>query len=422
MAWCVLCASAALTAAGAPTRLFAITAVTSSQGRGVLDTLLNAAVTSARDHTKRYLNIRIRALVRNASAPTAAQLGALDGASGFVEVVECDTSSRQSVDAALSEVTDMVIITFSDFSGANAEEAQVTTLAAAASAAGVARLVFSSGDNIGVPALSAKYRLESVLAESDVPALLFLRTAFFLESFVAKGGEGRVKRADNATSAACTTPEGDVDDTCGSASSNDAAYVFSLALEPHRPIPVISSYDVGVAAAAALLDPTLSLLKPGRPTVVLLAGDVVSPIDFADAFTVVTGKRAAYREAPLDDLNARAAQGDATAAAIAAMYEWYRLGHPGHERSPAKLVRRVAWDGGARRGDGDYSRDGELEEVGDGCTVLSGSTESCRESARKARGREDTYVDHEGSPRRLSQWMATEGAALILAADEGRLY
>lgn len=373
---CIAVAACVVLACGElrPRRTVAITAATSSQGRGAVDYFVNHAADQ----------FDVRAIIRNSSSDAARELTGLPN----VAVVEVDLFNIDAVVTALSFVDDLILITMSDFGG-DGEELVVATVAAAATAAGIERIVFSSGDNTTVPALSTKFRLENVLQMTAPFARhLFLRSALFYDTFVQKGAEKRVgKRTiggnSNSSSTATTTSKHNGAGMRTPADDGEPAssYVFSLNLAPDVAVPMIAPADIGAAAAHALCyqaaEPAsvriavsaeegagagtgddaaiqdqrppleaLEFFNAAHPTVFELAGDLASPLDFVREFTAVTGQHAAYERSSLDELDACAAAASSSAAGhggraamckgVADMYRWYQDGHPGHARDPAR--------------------------------------------------------------------------------------
>jgi hypothetical protein len=195
--------------------------------------------------------------------------------------------------------------------------------------------VFASGDDLDGtrwPALRTKHDIErSFNTQLQEQRVVHLRTAFFYENFVAKAGERRVSLSVDSGADVTSDDAGDP--------APATTYVFTLPLDPDMKIPMLSCADVGTAAAEVVLAPLQFVDNPspgsGKPAIATydLVADVVSPTDLIRAFEGVTSRHARYERLGLASLDAKAQQGDAMSAAIASMYRWYELGHPGHERN-----------------------------------------------------------------------------------------
>nr|WP_264475090.1 NmrA family NAD(P)-binding protein [Salinirubrum litoreum] len=172
-----------------------------------------------------------------------------------VTVVEGDATDRESMDRVLAETdaTDVFLLTTG---GADAERRQGETVVAAAEAAGVGHLVFSSGGNAGagghVPHVAAKFAVEQRLRESPMRW-----TIVRPHSFVSNLARNRDEIASGTLS--FPIPEGE-----------------RFAFVDHR--------DVGRLAVRAFRDPDRFAGET-----IELAGAVVSLPELAEAVSDVVG-------------------------------------------------------------------------------------------------------------------------------------
>lgn len=222
-----------------PTRVLVVGA-TGTQGGAVVDALLTDDA-----------DVRVFGLTRNPESAAAERLRERG-----VSVVAGDATDRESMDRVLAE-TDADGVFLMTTGGAETERRQGETVVAAAEAAGVDHLVFSSGGNAGggshVPHVAAKFAVEEVLRESTMRWTI-LRPHSFVSNLTRSRGEIAEGRL------AFPIPEGE-----------------RFAFVDHR--------DIGRLAVRAFRDPA----RFDEETVEL-AGAVVSLPELADAVSDVLGR------------------------------------------------------------------------------------------------------------------------------------
>lgn len=163
------------------------------------------------------------------------------------------------------------------------EVQQGIALANAAAAARVPHTVFSSVGGAErdsrVPHFDSKYRVEEHLSTLDLHTTI-IRPVFFIENFY-----------------------------WFAPATEDDTLVVRLPLPDGTKLQVISVRDVGITAAAALLDP-LSV-----PSAIEIAGDELTGSEIAAAFAQKTGMKTRYEALPLAVLDG---QED-----MQAMFRWF---------------------------------------------------------------------------------------------------
>lgn len=252
-----------------PTTTIAVFAATGSQGGAVTEALLAKGA-------------RVRALLRDTASEKAQALAARG-----VELVAVNTDDAQSLTEALGGVDAFWFMTVPPGGmqnpDINGEVQQGIALANAAAAAQVPHTVFSSVGGAErdsrVPHFDSKYRVEEHLATLDLHTTI-IRPVFFIENFY-----------------------------WFAPATEDDTLVVRLPLPDGTKLQVISVRDVGIAAAAALLD-SLSV-----PSVIEIAGDELTGSEIAAAFAEKTGMKARYEALPLAVLDG---QKD-----MQAMFRWF---------------------------------------------------------------------------------------------------
>jgi uncharacterized protein YbjT (DUF2867 family) len=239
------------------TRTIAVAGATGAQGGAVVDALLERGA-------------RVRALVRSIGSERARNL-----ASRGVEVVQIDAKDPASLSTALRGVDAFFFMTTpygqSQSTDIDGEIQQGVDFAGAATAAHVPHVVFSSVGgaerNSGVPHFESKRRIEEHLAERGLRATI-IRPVFFMDNFL---------------SMAPTVENNEL--------------VLRLPVPDGIKLQTIATRDIGVVAAAALLDPA------AVPAEIEIAGDELTGSEIAAAFGEHVGLSARYEALPVEVLD-----------------------------------------------------------------------------------------------------------------------
>ena len=263
----------------------AVFAATGSQGGAVSDALLAAGA-------------RVRALLRNTASDQALAL-AVRG----VELVEVDVDNSESLVTALDGVDAFWFMTTPPGGMQNAdtvgETRQGIALADAAAAARVPHVVFNSVGGAdrasGVPHFESKYRVEQHLTELGIQHTV-VRPVFFTENFQWM---------------APTIEEGTV--------------VLRLPIPDGVSLQMIAVRDVGIVAAAALLDPA------SMPPAIEIAGDELTGSEIAAVYGEKEQLPARYEALPTTVLDGQAD--------LQAMFRWFAE-TPGYQ-ADLDQVRRI---------------------------------------------------------------------------------
>ena len=217
---------------------FAVLGATGAQGGAVVTALLERGA-------------QVRGITRRTDSPSARRL-----VDAGAEVVAADLSDEASVAAAFAGVDGAYALTTPFEEGPAAEVAQGATIIAAALAARVPHLVFSSvadaDQHTGIPHFDSKFAVEQSLAESGLFYTIVGPTYFY----------------DNML--------GGIDDI--------RAGVFELPLPADAALQQLSRRDLGRFVATVLADPA-----PFRGARVDIASDNPTPRDMAAVLTAAVG-------------------------------------------------------------------------------------------------------------------------------------
>ena len=241
----VLAAGCMSTPTGAEQETILVGGATGRQGNAVVDELL------ARGY-------RVRGLTRKPDGKKALALK-----SRGVEIVQGDYADMDSLRAAMDGIDRMFF--YSGFSRNEVAEGQ--NVIAAAKAAGIQQLVYSSGaaaaPENGLQGAS-KMQVEKTLVASGVPYTV-IRPVAFLENF-----DRQKARFAN---------KGIIDSR-----------------DPDRVLHFIAIDDIGFLVAEAFDDPDQWL-----NTAVNVAGDRMTVAEYVDTYSTVMGREIIYTQMPLED-------------------------------------------------------------------------------------------------------------------------
>ncbi|WP_193081647.1 NmrA/HSCARG family protein [Brevibacterium aurantiacum] len=261
----------------------AVIGASGQQGRAVVSALL------ARD-------VHVRALVRDPSSPRAqhlAQVGA--------ELVSADLNDATALEEALRGATAaFAMTTFAGRGGTRSEIEHGRAIGSAAERADVNRLVYSSVGGAeretGILHFESKRRVEEHLEALDLETT-FIRPTFFMDNF-----------------ASFSQPSMDGD-----------TLVVRLPIPGGVPLQMVSTRDIGLVAAKALLEP--ASIPDGE---IEIAGDEMTGEDAAAAFADALGIPARYEPVSVDALP----DGDQKK-----MFTWFA--QPSAYRADMKLTRTL---------------------------------------------------------------------------------
>jgi uncharacterized protein YbjT (DUF2867 family) len=259
--------------------IVAVVGATGRQGGAAAQALLGAGVST-------------RALVRDPAKPAAQAL-----ASAGAHLVIADFDDPRTLRAAFDGVSRVFAMTTMDSGrGTSRETADGIAIADAAKAASVGHLVYTSVGgaerHTGIPHFESKRRIEEHIETIGIPAT-FVRPTFFYENLVAQP----------------PAPE-------------NGTIVVRLPLADGIPLQMVAVEDIGVVAAAAVIDPDR---VPGGA--VEIAGDELTGSQIAATFGRQAGLPARFESLPLE------ATGDDD---LQAMFAWFA--EPPSYRADRKLT------------------------------------------------------------------------------------
>jgi uncharacterized protein YbjT (DUF2867 family) len=246
--------------------IVAVVGATGRQGGAAARALLGAGVS-------------VRALVRDPAKPAAQAL-----VSAGAQLVLADFDDPTTLRAAFDGVSRVFAMTTMDSGrGTSGETADGIAIADAAKAASVGYLVYTSVGgaerHTGIPHFESKRRVEQHIESIGIPAT-FVRPTFFYENLVARP----------------PAPE-------------DGTITVRMPLADDIPLQMVAVADIGVVAAAVVIDPGR---VPGDA--VEIAGDELTGSQIAASFGRQATMPARYEPLPLD------AAGDDD---LRAMFAWF---------------------------------------------------------------------------------------------------
>ena len=186
-----------------------------------------------------------------------------------VELVEADLDDETSLKTAFANISAVYChATAGDLAKPDPQEvARAERVAQAAKQANVSHFVYNSAGgadrNSGIPHIEQKYRVEQVLKQASLPTTM-LRACLFMEEFWKHYTRPSILKGS-----------------------------FSFAVQPDRPLHLITTKDMGRVAAYVMKHPAQFV---GRE--IELAGDVLTPKQMAEEFARAQGRPVAYKEIP----------------------------------------------------------------------------------------------------------------------------
>lgn len=222
---------------------------------------------------------QVRALVRDPASPRAHQLSAAGA-----QLAVGEFTDRDALIAGMRAVSAVFAVTTPFEAGAAAELLQGNAIIAAATAARVPHLVFSSvagaTADTGIPHFDSKAAIERALAASDVPHTVVAPTYFY----------------DNAL--------GGYQDLL--------AGVLELPLPADHPLQQLDRPDLGAFVELVLRDPQTYTERR-----IELASDAPTPAQMSAALSDALGRHVRYAEVPMSSVRRGSAD-------MAAMWEFLR--------------------------------------------------------------------------------------------------
>jgi uncharacterized protein YbjT (DUF2867 family) len=248
-------------------RTFAVVGATGQQGGATVRALRGAGA-------------GVRAVVRDPAAPRARGLADLGA-----DLVRADIEDPDALRAAFDGVDGLfAMTTMTGPGGAEGEVALGRAIGDAARDAGVPHVVYSSVGgaerSTGIPHFESKRRVEEHLSALGLSTTV-VRPTFFMDNFASGPQE------------------------------EDGVLVLRAVLAPGVPLQMVAVDDIGLIAAAALLDPTA--VDGGA---IEIAGDELTGEQIAAAFGARAGAPARFEPLPLEVVS-----GDAD---MSAMFAWFR--------------------------------------------------------------------------------------------------
>jgi uncharacterized protein YbjT (DUF2867 family) len=208
----------------------------------------------------------LRVLTRNLNRP-GLSLSQLNSAG--VELVEANLDDEDSLDAALTGVNAVYChATSGDYAKPDPLEVdRAKRLAQLAKKANIRHLVYNSAGgverNSGVSHIEQKYKVEQVFKEAGLPTTM-LRACLFMEEFWKKYTRPSILKGN-----------------------------FPFSVQPNKPLHLVTTKDLGRVAAYVMKHPSNYIGQE-----IELAGDVLTPLQMAEEFSVVQGRAVVHKEIP----------------------------------------------------------------------------------------------------------------------------
>ncbi|MBD2070099.1 NmrA family NAD(P)-binding protein [Leptolyngbya sp. FACHB-671] len=228
--------------------------VTGGTGHHAIQGLLEQGITDPRILTRKL----------DLSRPSLAQLS-----QAGLELVEADLDDATSLAKAFAGVERVYChATAGDSAKPDPREvSRARVLAQVAQASGIRHFVYNSAGGAdrhsGIGHIEQKYQVEQILQQAGLPTTM-LRACLFMEEFWKRYTRPSVLKGS-----------------------------FSFAVQPTKPLHLITTKDMGRVAAYVMKHPEQYIGKA-----IELAGDVLTPRQMADAFAKAQGKPVVYKEVP----------------------------------------------------------------------------------------------------------------------------
>ncbi len=186
-----------------------------------------------------------------------------------VELVEANLDDDNSLAAAFAEVSSVYChATAADSAKPDPLEIErAKRVARLAKQKNIKHFLYNSAGgadrNSGIGHIEQKYKVEKILKEAGLPTTM-LRACLFMEEFWKKYTRPSILKG-----------------------------VFQFSIQPDKPLHLITTKDMGRVAAHIIKNPSKYIGKE-----IELAGDVLTPIKMAEAFSKVQKMTVVYRETP----------------------------------------------------------------------------------------------------------------------------
>jgi uncharacterized protein YbjT (DUF2867 family) len=209
-------------------------------------------------------DLRILTRKIDLSRPSLAQLS-----HAGLELVEADLDDATSLAEAFTGVERVYChATARDSAKPDPREvSRARVLAQVAQAKGIRHFVYNSAGGAdrhsGIGHIEQKYQVEQILKQAGLLTTM-LRACLFMEEFWKRYTRPSVLKGS-----------------------------FSFAVQPNKPLHLITTKDMGRVAAYVMQHPEQYIGKA-----IELAGDVLTPLQMADVFAQVQGKPVVYKEVP----------------------------------------------------------------------------------------------------------------------------
>lgn len=228
--------------------------VTGGTGRNVVKGFIEQGVTNLRAITRK-IDLDRPSLLKMSHAG--------------VELVEANLDDAESLKAALVGVSAVYChATSADSSKPEPQEIErAHRVAQAAKIANIKHLVYNSAGgadrNSGVSHIEQKYKVEQIFKQAGLPTTM-LRACLFMEEFWKKYTRPSILKG-----------------------------VFRFSIQPDKPLHLITTKDMGRIAAYVMKKPSKYINQE-----IELAGDVLTPLQLVEAFSLAQGSRVVYKQIP----------------------------------------------------------------------------------------------------------------------------
>lgn len=186
-----------------------------------------------------------------------------------VELVEADLDDESSLKAAFAGVSAVYChATAPDSAKPDPQEvARALRIAQVAQQANVSHVVYNSAGgadrNSGIPHIEQKHQVEQTFKQAGLPTTM-LRACLFMEEFWKPYTRPSILKGS-----------------------------FPFAVQPNRPLHLITTKDMGRVAAHVMKHRSQYVGQD-----IEVAGDVLTPKQMAEAFSIAQGKPVVYKEIP----------------------------------------------------------------------------------------------------------------------------